>query len=400
MTIPQKEIRISAFDYELPEEKIAQSPLSNRQHSKLLVYKNGEIMDESFQNIEQYLPDNALLVFNNTKVIPARVFVTKPTGARIQVFLLQPEAPFQEVERALKLTSGPAVWQCMIGNAKRWKEGETLEMVHGDLHLKLTLKDKENRLVEFIWDSEMQFCDVLDEIGKMPLPPYIKRDEMESDAERYQTVYAKAEGAVAAPTAGLHFTNEILGSLESNGKQIAELTLHVGAGTFKPVEDDLVWNHPMHEEFYQLSVVQLEALLTDRPRIATGTTSLRTLETLYWVGIQIRDKVNNPFHVAQHLPYLYKGEAMSYNEALKFVIDYAHEHNLESVIGSSGIMIMPGYSIRSVVGIITNFHLPKSTLLLLISAMVGDAWRSIYDYAKANDYRFLSYGDSSLLFKS
>jgi len=395
-----KSIRISDFDYELPQACIAQKPVGVRDASKLLYYHDGQIEHKHFSDIGAVLPKHAKLVFNNTKVIPARIFVRKSTGALIQVFLLNPVKPYANVDQALKLTNQKTTWQCMVGNLKRWKLNETITLEAGSVHMSFTLVDKETRLVEMEWTHDIAFCDVLEKLGNMPLPPYIKREAQESDAARYQTVYAKAEGAVAAPTAGLHFTTEILSGLKSEGKTIEEVTLHVGAGTFKPVDEDLVWHHPMHEEYYQVSKQTIEGLITDNPRIATGTTSLRTLETLYWVGLQLRDGEENPFNVTQHKPYLYSGDLIDYNSALKYIVAFMDAHKVDDIVGLSGIMIMPGYDIKSVVGLITNFHLPKSTLLLLIAALVGDVWKSIYEEAKSNGYRFLSYGDSSLLLRS
>jgi len=397
MSLAPQEVKISDFDYDLPQEFIAQKPLDKRDDSKLLCYKNGQSSHHTFSEITGLLPEKAMLVFNNTKVIPARLFVTKPTGALVQVFLLSPVAPYAEVERALKMQNQASVWTCMIGNAKRWKEKETIRVETSDVWMEFTLLSKEDRKVQMTWSEGVPFCDAIESIGKMPLPPYIKREAQLSDATRYQTVYAKHDGAVAAPTAGLHFTPEIIANLQSKGMSTSELTLHVGAGTFKPVEDDLVWNHPMHEEYYQVSRKTIQSLITDRPRIATGTTSLRTLETLYWVGIQLRDGSESALNVTQHLSYLYEGDLVSYNDALQYLLDYMDREGLEDVVGLSGIMIMPGYEIRSVEGLITNFHLPKSTLLLLISALVGTDWKHIYKEAKMKNYRFLSYGDSSLL---
>ena len=392
-------IRISDFDYDLPSEFIAQKPVFERDASKLLFYKDGEIGHKHFSDIKSVLPDGAKLIFNNTKVIPARLFVTKPTGALIQVFLLNPVSPYANVDQALKAINQAVTWKCMIGNLKRWKEGETIEIQIDEWSMSFTLKDKEQRLVEMQWSAHVAFCDALEVLGNMPLPPYIKREAQEADASRYQTVYAKEEGAVAAPTAGLHFTTEILNDLITTGMTAEEVTLHVGAGTFKPVEDDLVWDHPMHEEYYQVSKSTIHSLITDKPRIATGTTSLRTLETLFWVGVQLRDEAENPLNVLQHKPYLYDNILPNYNEALQYILSYMESNDVDEIVGLSGIMIMPGYDVKSVDGLITNFHLPKSTLLLLIAAMVGDNWKAIYSEAKSNAYRFLSYGDSSLLMK-
>ena len=399
MKQPQS-IRISDFDYDLPAAYVAQKPEAKRDASKLLVYQNGQVSHKQFSDIVEVLPENAKLIFNNTKVIPARLFVHKTTGALIQVFLLNPVAPYNNVDQALKVTNQKVTWQCMVGNLKRWKQDETIELHTESVKMAFTLVDREQRLVEIDWTEDIHFCDALEVLGNMPLPPYIKREAQEADVTRYQTVYAKSEGAVAAPTAGLHFTPEILSDLKAKDKSIEEVTLHVGAGTFKPVEEDLVWNHPMHEEYYQVSRETIEGLITDAPRIATGTTSLRTLETLYWVGLQLRDGEENPYNVTQHKPYLYNSDLPDYNTSLQFVASHMEKLGVDEIVGLSGIMIMPGYAIKSVEGLITNFHLPKSTLLLLIAALVGEEWKTIYEEAKANDYRFLSYGDSSLLMKS
>ncbi|MBO6516958.1 MAG: S-adenosylmethionine:tRNA ribosyltransferase-isomerase [Bacteroidia bacterium] len=392
-----RNVRISDFDYELPKEMIAQSPLPVRDQSKLLVFNQGEIKHQRFDQVGDYLPSDTLLVFNNTKVIPARIYAEKSTGARIQIFLLNPVMPYNDVERTLLVSEGPIVWKCMIGNAKKWKATDVLEISLPQTKLRIKLQDREAKLVHFEWDGDIPFSEVLDAIGQMPLPPYIKREAQTEDAKRYQTVFAKNSGAVAAPTAGLHFSENVLNQLSDDGVTQAEVTLHVGAGTFKPVEVEHVWDHPMHEEFYQVDLSCLLTLMEKRNRIATGTTSLRTLETLYWVGIQLLEKIENPFDVRQHAPYEYTGTWVSYEEAIRAIVEYAQENGLKEIVGSSGIMIMPGYTIRSVVGLITNFHMPKSTLLLLISSLVGDQWRHIYEEAKANQYRFLSYGDSSLL---
>jgi S-adenosylmethionine:tRNA ribosyltransferase-isomerase len=391
-----KKVRISDFDYELPAEYIAQKPLDRRDSSKLLVYKQGDISHYQFSDILDVLPPKSRLVFNNTRVIPARIFATKETGARIQIFLLNPVAPFAEVERSLK-SKEDVVWQCMIGNAKRFKEGDQLQIETDDCKIKLTLVNKESRHVAFSWNTSHEFCDVLESIGKMPLPPYIKREAQEEDDERYQTVFAKEEGAVAAPTAGLHFTEAIMDRFESKGIAKSELTLHVGAGTFKPVEVDEVWDHPMHEEFFQVSIGSLRELAGQETRIATGTTSLRSLESLYWVGVKLHYGEDKPFEIEQHFPYECEHPELSFESAIQTIIDHLEAKGQSLVTGSSGIMIMPGYRIKSVHGLITNFHLPKSTLLLLISALVGNDWKKIYSEAKAKNYRFLSYGDSSLL---
>lgn len=393
----RKDIALSEFNYELPHERIAQKPLEQRALSRLLVYRNGNISHKRFDDIVAELPEDTLLVFNNTRVIPARIFVYKETGARIQVFLLNPVSPYTEVERALEVSSGKTVWKCMIGNAKRWKEGETLKVIVGENTLALTLESKEDGHVGFQWDGDIPFCDLIEAIGKMPLPPYIRREAEVEDESRYQTVFAKNNGAVAAPTAGLHFTDEVIESLKQKGVVTTELTLHVGAGTFKPVEVDNVWDHTMHEEYFQVSMDTINDLLERQTRIATGTTSLRTLESLYWVGVKLLNNLPDPWVIDQLYPYEYNGVDYTYEEALEAIRKNGETNGNSQFFGKSGIMIVPGYRIRSIKGLITNFHLPKSTLLMLISALVGDNWKEIYKEALSHDYRFLSYGDSSLL---
>ena len=401
MSEAQKRISIRDFDYDLPQERIAQEPKGKRNESKLLVYQNGEIEHSYFNEIGNWLPSDSLIIFNNTRVIPARIYAQKSTGAKIQLFLLQPETPYQDMERALKVDNESVVWQCMIGNAKKWKEGSDLVIATDRTEITATLENKANGLVRFEWSGNISFSDVIESIGRMPLPPYIKREAQSDDSNRYQTVYAKNDGAVAAPTAGLHFTDEIIEGLERDGHRIGELTLHVGAGTFKPVTEDKVWDHEMHSEFFQVPKETIENLVRANKRIATGTTSLRTLESLYWIGVKLNADMSDPFVIEQHLPYAIQHDTnFSYQEALKAILDYMEIHHLSQVSGSSGLMIMPGYNIRSIDGLITNFHMPKSTLLLLISAWIGDDWKEVYRSALDNDYRFLSYGDSSLLLKT
>lgn len=401
MSEVQKKISIRDFDYDLPQERIAQAPKGKRNESKLLVYQNGVIDHSSFNEIRNWLPSDSLIIFNNTRVIPARIYAQKSTGAKIQLFLLQPETPYQDMERALKVTDESVVWQCMIGNAKKWKEGSDLLISTDRTKITATLENKTNGLVRFDWSGHISFSDVIESIGRMPLPPYIKREAQSDDSNRYQTVYAKNDGAVAAPTAGLHFTDEIIEGLKKSGHRIGELTLHVGAGTFKPVTEDKVWDHEMHSEFFLVPRETIENLVRAKKRIATGTTSLRTLESLYWIGVKLNADMSDPFVIEQHLPYTIQHDStFSYKDALKAVLDYIQSHDLSQVSGSSGLMIMPGYNIRSIDGLITNFHMPKSTLLLLISAWIGDDWKEVYRSALDNDYRFLSYGDSSLLLKT
>ncbi|MCB9263102.1 MAG: S-adenosylmethionine:tRNA ribosyltransferase-isomerase [Flavobacteriales bacterium] len=390
-------MKISDFDYDLPTDLVAQHPLKNRSDSKLLIYKDNQISHYHFHDLPHFLPENSWIIFNNTKVIPARIFAKKATGAVIQLFLLNPVTPSTDVERVLKIKDSKIAWQCLVGNAKKWKDGEVLVVQMENFGLSAKLLDRAKMIVEFDWDAEISFSEVIEKIGNMPLPPYIKRAEEVEDKGRYQTVFAKNDGAVAAPTAGLHFTQNIIDQLNQKHINTAEVTLHVGAGTFKPVDEELVWKHPMHNEFFSVSIEQLQKIANSNYRIATGTTTLRTLESLYWCGVKLSKGEAEPFFVEQHYPYR-KDSTISFEESIKQVIDYAFKNDLSSIHGSSELMIMPGYTIRSINALITNFHLPKSTLLLLVSALVGSDWKNIYDEAKNNQYRFLSYGDSSLLF--
>ncbi|MBI1307925.1 MAG: S-adenosylmethionine:tRNA ribosyltransferase-isomerase [Bacteroidetes bacterium] len=397
-----EDIRMEDFNYSLPDERIAQKPLDKRESSKLLIYRNGNIEHDHFTNINRYLPSDSTLIFNNTRVIPARMFFARESGSVIQVFLLNPVTPYNNMEQALENTSGISTWQCLVGKAKKWKAGEILKQhlsVGGiDIELSADLHRENGFEVSFHWNQHVSFSAILDAVGKMPLPPYIHRESEEEDAERYQTVYAKFEGAVAAPTAGLHFSDSLLDQLKKEHK-LANVTLHVGAGTFKPVDAENPWQHDMHEEHYSVNVDDLMKLRSASSRIATGTTTLRTLESLYWNAVKLQNQMEDPFQINQHFAYQNTG-TLSFNGALDILIEYCNSNNLKSISGSSAIMIMPGYSIRSIDGLITNFHLPKSTLLLLIAALIGKEWKNIYNSALENNYRFLSYGDSSLLMKS
>lgn len=402
-SINPESIDIESFNYDLPEHKIAQKPENDRSASKLLVYQQGKISDSKFHELNHYLPKKSLLIFNNTRVIPARLFFKRDSGAVIQIFLLSPKEPYVNSEQALENKTGNAIWECMVGNAKKWKKGEglTLSIVinESEISLEARLMRNDTFQVSFNWREGISFSDIIESIGKMPLPPYIKRQADLQDSEKYQTVFAKNKGAVAAPTAGLHFTDDLIESLKNHKHDIAELTLHVGAGTFKPVETNLVWNHPMHEEAFLVDLKTIEKLLNAPTRIATGTTSLRTLESLYWIAQNLHEEKEHPFVVSQHQPYEVSSFNLTYQEALEVLHKHTLKNNLLSIYGESSLMILPGYKIRSVNGLITNFHLPKSTLLLLISAFIGDDWHQVYKHALENDYRFLSYGDSSILLR-
>lgn len=403
-----RHIRISDYNYPLPDERIAKFPLAERDQSKLLIYKQGIVSQDSFTSLPTLLPKGPLMVFNNTKVIQARLHFRKDTGAMIEVFCLEPILPndyvlnFQQTKHS--------AWLCMVGNLKKWK-GETLkrEMKVKGKTLTLTAKRGECRgtshWIDFEWNNaEVTFADILEVFGELPIPPYLNRDTQESDKRTYQTVYSKIKGSVAAPTAGLHFTPRVLEALQEAGIEKEEVTLHVGAGTFKPVKSEEIEGHDMHTEYISVNRSTIEKLIAHKGEaIAVGTTSVRTLESLYHMGaalIQHPDLTEEQLHVTQWQPY---NEAIAWPttlEALQALLTYLDKHHLETLHSSTQIIIVPGYTYRVVKAIVTNFHQPQSTLLLLVSAFVKGDWRTIYDYALANDFRFLSYGDSSLLLSS
>lgn len=407
MTNNPKNIRISDYDYPLPDGRIAKFPLEQRDHSKLLVYDKGDISHRQFVNLPELLPEGALIVFNNTRVIRARLHFRKETGALIEVFLLEPHAP-ADYERMFQ-TCGECEWLCLIGNLKKWKEGA--------LHRTFLVKGEEttlsaehlgtqgtSQIVRLRWTGNARFADVIDAAGELPIPPYLNRDTQESDLTTYQTVYSKIKGSVAAPTAGLHFTERVLSDIDSHGIEREELTLHVGAGTFRPVKSELVSGHDMHTEYVSVRLHTIERLLAHGCRaIAVGTTSVRTLESLYYIGCHIlrhpENVTDTDLHVRQWEPYESAEEysPISATESLSAIRDYLVMNGLEVLNASTQIIIAPGYKYHIVSHLVTNFHQPQSTLLLLVSALVGDDWHRIYDYALANDFRFLSYGDSSLL---
>lgn len=404
MTAKTEQIRIEEFNYPLPDERIAKFPLTKRDESKLLVYRNGKIDEAVFKQLSDYLPQGSMLVYNNTRVIQARMLFQKETGAQIEVFCLEPVIPhdyalvFQQTESCS--------WLCLVGNLKKWKEGalhKTIRM--GDKEVVLSAEriktTGDSHLVRFSWNNpQVTFAELLDAAGILPIPPYLHRETRESDLQTYQTVYSKIKGSVAAPTAGLHFTPEVLAGLDAKGFTREEVTLHVGAGTFKPVKSEVIGDHEMHTEFISVRRSAIESIRTNLGRIiAVGTTSVRTLESLYYMG---RTLVNNPdatseeLVVTQWTPY-HDTEEVTAHEALTALLDYLDRNQTDTLLSATQIMIAPGYEFKIVKGIITNFHQPKSTLLLLISAFVNGNWKSIYNYALDNDFRFLSYGDSSLL---
>lgn len=399
-----KHIKISDYNYPLPDERIAKFPLPVRDQSKLLVYRHGEVSETRFTSLPDYLEAGELMIFNNTKVIQARLHFRKETGALIEIFCLEPIQPNDYVLNFQQTSH--AAWLCMIGNLKKWKEGS----LHKEMNVKghtitLTATRGECRgtshWVDFTWDNpEITFADILEVFGELPIPPYLNRETQESDKETYQTVYSKIKGSVAAPTAGLHFTERVLQALRDKGVDLEEVTLHVGAGTFKPVKSEEIEGHEMHTEYISVNRQTIEKLIAHGGKaIAVGTTSVRTLESLYYIGVTIAshpDAGQEELHVRQWQPYE-THPTMTTVESLQQILDYMKRHELEALHTSTQIIIAPGYIYHIVQKMVTNFHQPQSTLLLLVSAFVKGDWRTIYDYALAHDFRFLSYGDSSLL---
>ncbi len=396
-----KRIRISDYSYELPESRIAKHPLDERDQSKVLVYKSGKIKTDKFQGVSQYLPQNSMLVLNNTRVVRARLKFKKNTGAVIEIFLIEPINP---ADYALSFTSTTKViWKCIVGNLKRWKHGD-LEMMIGNSNCRLTAKKigmlTEGLSIEFSWDCKsMFFSEVIEQCGKIPIPPYLNRDSEEIDSTRYQTIYADPAGSVAAPTAGLHFTDKVFADLKLKEIVPNYITLHVGAGTFKPVSSDTLEEHEMHTEHFFVEQKFLEKLITNEHELAcVGTTTLRTLESIYWLGVKaITGKLNSSFFISQWEPYEIDADIPP-KIAYKALLKYLKELGIETLSATTQIIIVPGYEIKTADILITNFHQPRSTLLLLVAAAVGDDWKKIYQHALEKDFRFLSYGDSNLLY--
>lgn len=416
-----KHIHIADYNYPLPSERIAKYPLKERDQSKLLLYRQGEVGEDVFANLSAYLPKGSLLVFNNTRVIQARIHFRKETGALIEVFLMEPAQP-TDYERIFQAT-GHCAWLCMVGNLKKWKEGALTKVctVKGkDVTLQAQLDRSRtaqlsggtNYWVDFSWDDDsVAFAEILDAIGELPIPPYLNRETEETDKTTYQTVYSKIKGSVAAPTAGLHFTQKVLADIDAHGIDREEVTLHVGAGTFKPVKSEEIEGHAMHTEYIAVRRQTFEKLLAHGCHAtAVGTTSVRTLESLYYMGVKLAmnpDAQEKDLHVNQWEPYdlphneeglvLVGGKAVTTAEAIGHLLHWLDAAKLDVLHSSTQIIIAPGYTYKIVDKLITNFHQPQSTLLLLVSAFVKGDWRKIYDYALAHDFRFLSYGDSSLL---
>ena len=407
-----KKLSIKDYSYHLPEERVAKYPLEQRDASKLLIYKNGNINEDIYLHLDAYLPTDSLLVFNNTKVVEARLLFKKSTGSTIELFCLEPSDDYHDITSAM-LQKGKVLWKCLVGGAKKWKTEvleNQIEYGNSSFILKAEKKQKLNDyfLIEFSWsDANLSFAEVLHAAGEVPLPPYLNRHAEEADKERYQTIYAKHDGSVAAPTAGLHFTPDIFERLAAKNIQYDFVTLHVGAGTFKPVKSETMQEHEMHAEFIDVRKELIENLIS-KPHIivAVGTTSLRTLESLYWMGVKLQlllkqDEATNispeELSVKQWEPYE-NASGISTEEALQTLFLWMQQNNMQRLITSTQIIISPGYTLKIAKALITNFHQPQSTLLLLIAAIVKDDWKKIYQYALEHQFRFLSYGDGSLIF--
>lgn len=408
MTDPET-LSIKDFTYLLPEERIAKYPLPERDASKLLIYKDGTITENIYKNIDDHLPKESLLVFNDTKVVEARLLFQKSTGGVIEIFCLEPHEQYPDITTAM-MQPEKVLWHCLIGGASKWKHGQILEkkIIYNSKELVLNAryikKEVDSFIVELSWnDPALSFAEVLHLFGAIPLPPYIKREAETSDAERYQTVYAHHEGSVAAPTAGLHFTNTVLKKLKERNIDTDFVTLHVGAGTFKPVKTELMKDHEMHAEHFTISKSTIQNILDhlDKSIIAVGTTSLRTLESLYWLGAK-QSTVNNQqsMEITQWEVYDHKEKMIPTKKALENLLRWMDEKKSNTLTAKTQIIIAPGYQFKIVNGLITNFHQPLSTLLLLVAAFIGNNWRKVYEYAFENDFRFLSYGDGSLLWRN
>ncbi len=395
-------IRLGDFGYELPDDRIARYPKPNRDQSKLLVYKDGNIGHHTFSDLPGHIPADSLLVFNDTRVIPARAYFQKETGAVIEILLLHPELPTSVINDAM-LVQHSCVWECMIGNKKKWKAGDVLKTdlkIKGQIFsLRAEYADYEKNHVRLTWNPDFTFLEIVQVLGKIPLPPYLKRDTEDADKETYQTLYARQNGAVAAPTAGLHFTETVFSELARKGVKRTFVTLHVGAGTFQPIKASSVTEHKMHSEQVVYSREMIQDLIDNVDMIIpVGTTSLRSLESLYWFGVKLFRSEGTSFFIEKLYPYPFEeSELPSAAQSLTAIAAFMDQQNLSEIVGETEIFIFPGYTFRLCKAIITNYHQPGSTLILLVAAFVGDDWKRIYAEALAGDYRFLSYGDSSLL---
>jgi S-adenosylmethionine:tRNA ribosyltransferase-isomerase len=406
MKTEAQNIRIRDYNYDLPHHRIAEFPLSERDASKLLIYRKGEIVNSHFSNLHEHLPDGSTLILNNTRVIEARILFQKPTGGVIEIFCL---VPFQQtVEQSLS-SQGKVQWQCLIGGASKWKAGQILQKkiyindYAVEVSAKYISKQSDDFIIEFSWQTQHLFAELLHAAGAIPLPPYIKRNVTEEDKERYQTIFSKQEGSVAAPTAALHFTENVFQKIEEKNISAEYITLHVGAGTFKPVKTETVAEHEMHKEPFTISIDVLKKIISSQKIIAVGTTSLRTLESIYWIGVKLMNGfIQNEWALQQWEAYdLEKNyPGVSVKESLSILINWLEKNDQAQLHCQTGLIIVPGYGFKIPDGLITNFHQPQSTLLLLVSAFIGEDWRKVYQHALDNDYRFLSYGDSSLLWRS
>ncbi len=404
----EPKIKIQDYSYILPDERIAKYPLQKRDSSKLLIYNNGNITESVFSALPSYLPQGSVMVFNETKVVPARLFFRKETGAVIEIFCLEPVEPADYAQSFA--STGSCSWNVVIGNARKWKGGDVhficdeanSEAYALDLKAELVSKgDNNGSIVKFKWAGNLSFSEVLDICGRIPIPPYLNRDTEELDIERYQTLYARVKGSVAAPTAGLHFTDDVLSAVDSRSIERCNVCLHVGAGTFVPVKSEYIADHKMHTEPFEVTkdfLLKLRDLKAEANVIAVGTTSTRTLESLYFLGVHCIEK-GEPGAVCQWEPYE-KEYQYTMKESVAALVDYMERNNMEKMVARTGIIIVPSYKFRVVDVLVTNFHQPQSTLLLLISAFIGGNWKAVYNYALENGFRFLSYGDSSLLFRS
>lgn len=401
----EPEIRIQDYTYILPNEKIAKYPLPSRDDSKILIFKNNSIVESKFSNLAEFIPKDSFMVFNNTKVVPARLLFKKESGAHIEIFCVEPKTP-SDYARAFETTEC-SIWKCVIGNSKRWKNDVIqfdhlgdLELIEYGLSAKRLSNDGETSVVEFTWKGGLSFAQIMELCGKVPIPPYLNRESEESDKERYQTLYAKFRGSVAAPTAGLHFTDSVMKTLDIKGIEREELSLHVGTGTFKPVKSEMIKDHSMHTEPFSVSLPFLKSLISNIGKkrvVSVGTTSARTLESLYYIGIKCLNG-GAPEDIEQWEPYNVDCD-VSANDSITALYDWMVKNSVHKLEGKTRIIIIPGYSFKIVDALVTNFHQPASTLLLLIAALIGDRWKDVYDYALNNNFRFLSYGDSSLLFR-
>jgi S-adenosylmethionine:tRNA ribosyltransferase-isomerase len=409
-----KELKIIDFSYDLPQDKIAAYPLAERDQSKLLIYKNGKIEVDTYKNIHEQLPTETLLIFNNTKVVEARILFTKDTGSTIEIFCLEPDDRYTDVTTAM-LQHGKVFWKCLVGGAKKWKSEtltKTFEIKEEKIVLDASIVEKKNDyfIIEFNWNNtSISFAELLHHAGIIPLPPYLKRSTEEADKTTYQTIYAKHDGSVAAPTAGLHFTDTIFEKFASKNIQTSYVTLHVGAGTFKPVKASKMDEHEMHAEYIDVTIETIQDLIkfSTKTIVAVGTTSLRTIESLYWMGVKLLHLKNQgevkisieSFSIQQWDAYELP-QSIDTTIALKTIMDWMNENEIFRIVTKTQIIIAPSYVIRVAKGLITNFHQPQSTLLLLVAAIIGDDWKKIYNFALNNDFRFLSYGDGSLLWKN